>query len=161
MFALRVCPSCCPSSMARSALFIYFVLAFFSADSSIYFRNPPPSFIRKVEMIRWRVVKRWARQILRGMHYLHSQDPPIIHRDLKCDNIFINGAAGDIRIGDLGLSTSNTRSEKVSVRNKNKKHLTPTLYQYMRKSLLRSVARVLVSCTSYIHPAILVCQLLY
>lgn len=64
-------------------------------------------------MIRWRVVKRWARQILRGMHYLHSQDPPIIHRDLKCDNIFINGAAGDIRIGDLGLSTSNTRSEKV------------------------------------------------
>lgn len=71
------------------------------------------SFIRKVEMIRWRVVKRWARQILRGMHYLHSQDPPIIHRDLKCDNIFINGAAGDIRIGDLGLSTSNTRSEKV------------------------------------------------
>lgn len=71
------------------------------------------SFIRKVEMIRWRVVKRWARQILRGMNYLHSQDPPIIHRDLKCDNIFINGAAGDIRIGDLGLSTSNTRSEKV------------------------------------------------
>ena len=71
------------------------------------------SFSRKVEMIRWRVVKRWARQILRGMHYLHSQDPPIIHRDLKCDNIFINGAAGDIRIGDLGLSTSNTRSEKV------------------------------------------------
>lgn len=66
-------------------------------------------------MIRWRVVKRWARQILRGMHYLHSQDPPIIHRDLKCDNIFINGAAGDIRIGDLGLSTSNTRSEKVWV----------------------------------------------
>ncbi len=74
---------------------------------------PALSFIRKVEMIRWRVVKRWARQILRGMHYLHSQDPPIIHRDLKCDNIFINGAAGDIRIGDLGLSTSNTRSEKV------------------------------------------------
>lgn len=64
-------------------------------------------------MIRWRVVKRWARQILRGIQYLHSQSPPIIHRDLKCDNIFINGAAGDIRIGDLGLSTSNTRSEKV------------------------------------------------
>lgn len=67
-------------------------------------------------MIRWRVVKRWARQILRGMHYLHSQEPPIIHRDLKCDNIFINGAAGDIRIGDLGLSTSNTRSTKVSTK---------------------------------------------
>lgn len=79
----------------------------------LFCRSTARSFIRKVEMIRWRVVKRWARQILRGIQYLHSQDPPIIHRDLKCDNIFINGAAGDIRIGDLGLSTSNTRSQKV------------------------------------------------
>ena len=28
----------------------------------------------------------------------------VIHRDLKCDNIFINGNTGDLRIGDLGLS---------------------------------------------------------
>ena len=28
----------------------------------------------------------------------------MIHRDLKCDNIFINGNTGDLRIGDLGLS---------------------------------------------------------
>jgi len=31
---------------------------------------------------------------------------PIIHRDLKCDNIFINGTSGDLRIGDFGLSTA-------------------------------------------------------
>ncbi len=30
---------------------------------------------------------------------------PIIHRDLKCDNIFIHGDSADICIGDLGLST--------------------------------------------------------
>ena len=29
----------------------------------------------------------------------------IIHRDLKCDNIFINGNNSEIKIGDLGLST--------------------------------------------------------
>ena len=46
-----------------------------------------------------------AIQILKGLEYLHSNDPPIIHRDLKCDNIFINGTSGDLRIGDLGLST--------------------------------------------------------
>ncbi|CAM9818779.1 unnamed protein product, partial [Ectocarpus sp. 4 AP-2014] len=86
-------------------------------------------FIRKVEMIRWRVVKRWARQILRGMHYLHSQEPPIIHRDLKCDNIFINGAAGDIRIGDLGLSTSNTRSEKTMSVLGTPEFMAPELYK--------------------------------
>eukprot|EP01084_Bolivina_argentea_P038503 71195_1 len=69
-------------------------------------------FISKIHVIRWRVVKRWSRQILRGLEYLHSQHPPIIHRDLKCDNIFINGHTGDIRIGDLGLSTSSARTDK-------------------------------------------------
>ena len=27
-----------------------------------------------------------------GLNYLHTRPDPIIHRDLKCDNIFINGA---------------------------------------------------------------------
>lgn len=62
-------------------------------------------FVKK-RPIRWRIIKRWAKQILEGMVYLHNHDPPIIHRDLKCDNIFINGGGGDIRIGDLGLSTT-------------------------------------------------------
>ncbi len=69
-------------------------------------------FISKIHVIRWRVVKRWSRQILRGLEYLHSQHPLIIHRDLKCDNIFINGHTGDLRIGDLGLSTSSARTDK-------------------------------------------------
>ncbi len=51
------------------------------------------------------VVKRWAWQILQGLVYLHGRNPPIIHRDLKCDNIFINGACGQIKIGDLGFAT--------------------------------------------------------
>ena len=51
-----------------------------------------------------RAVKSWSRQILRGLEYLHLHDPPIVHRDLKCDNIFVNGNAGEIKIGDLGLA---------------------------------------------------------
>ena len=54
-------------------------------------------------MIRWNAVKRWCRQILRGLEFLHTKQ--VIHRDIKCDNIFINGTTGDLRIGDLGLST--------------------------------------------------------
>jgi serine/threonine protein kinase len=71
------------------------------------------SFINKVQVIRWKIAKRWAIQILNGLQYLHSYDPPIIHRDLKCDNIFINGTTGDLRIGDLGLSTMVSNKNKV------------------------------------------------
>ncbi|XP_071715977.1 probable serine/threonine-protein kinase WNK9 isoform X2 [Rutidosis leptorrhynchoides] len=49
-------------------------------------------------------IKHWCRQILKGLHYLHSHDPPVIHRDLKCDNIFVNGNQGEVKIGDLGLA---------------------------------------------------------
>ncbi|PIA59654.1 hypothetical protein AQUCO_00400508v1 [Aquilegia coerulea] len=51
-----------------------------------------------------KAVKNWARQILNGLVYLHGQDPPVIHRDLKCDNIFVNGHLGQVKIGDLGLA---------------------------------------------------------
>ncbi|KAF7115618.1 hypothetical protein RHSIM_RhsimUnG0051100 [Rhododendron simsii] len=54
--------------------------------------------------VNLRSVKHWCRQILRGLLYLHSRYPPVIHRDLKWDNIFINGHQGEVKIGDLGLA---------------------------------------------------------
>ncbi|KAK4257020.1 hypothetical protein QN277_006666 [Acacia crassicarpa] len=51
-----------------------------------------------------KALKKWARQILEGLSYLHSHDPPIIHRDIKSDNIFVNGNQGEVKIGDLGLA---------------------------------------------------------
>lgn len=51
-----------------------------------------------------RALKKWSRQILQGLLYLHGHDPPVIHRDLKCDNIFVNGNQGEVKIGDLGLA---------------------------------------------------------
>ncbi|CAO2147755.1 unnamed protein product [Urochloa humidicola] len=56
---------------------------------------------KKVDM---KAMRRWAKQILTGLAYLHDQKPPIIHRDLKCDNIFINGNHGKVKIGDFGLA---------------------------------------------------------
>lgn len=53
-----------------------------------------------------RAVKTWIRQILEGLAYLHRHDPPVIHRDLKCDNIFVNGHLGQVKIGDLGLAAT-------------------------------------------------------
>ncbi|KAH9316977.1 hypothetical protein KI387_018746 [Taxus chinensis] len=60
---------------------------------------------KKHKHVDMKAVKGWARQILRGLLYLHSHNPPIIHRDLKCDNIFVNGNHGEVKIGDLGLAT--------------------------------------------------------
>ncbi|PKA49867.1 Serine/threonine-protein kinase WNK2 [Apostasia shenzhenica] len=59
---------------------------------------------QKHRSVNIRAIKHWCRQILSGLLYLHSHDPPIIHRDLKCDNIFINGNQGEVKIGDLGLA---------------------------------------------------------
>ncbi|PON75447.1 Serine/threonine protein kinase [Parasponia andersonii] len=59
---------------------------------------------KKHRNIDVKAIKNWATQILRGLVYLHSHTPPIIHRDLKCDNIFVNGNHGEVKIGDLGLA---------------------------------------------------------
>ncbi len=59
-------------------------------------------FINKVKNIKLRIIKKWTKQILYGIKFLHDND--IIHRDIKCDNIFINGSTGNIIIGDFGLA---------------------------------------------------------
>ncbi|XP_043723835.1 probable serine/threonine-protein kinase WNK3 [Telopea speciosissima] len=59
---------------------------------------------KKHKHVDLRALKNWSRQILEGLLYLHSHDPPVIHRDLKCDNIFVNGNQGEVKIGDLGLA---------------------------------------------------------
>lgn len=60
--------------------------------------------ITKFGIPRLRVIKQWCIEILKGLKYLHELPNPIIHRDIKCDNIFINKDTGKVKIGDLGLS---------------------------------------------------------
>eukprot|EP00198_Chlamydomonas_reinhardtii_P002274 XP_001691610.1 WNK protein kinase [Chlamydomonas reinhardtii] len=60
---------------------------------------------KKLKYMSENVLKRWSHQILEGLLYLHGHVPPIVHRDLKCDNIFVNSATGEVKIGDLGLAT--------------------------------------------------------
>ncbi|KAJ3642780.1 hypothetical protein Zmor_025535 [Zophobas morio] len=50
-------------------------------------------------------------QIVLGLNHIHSRN--VIHRDLKCENIFLTGLQGDvIKIGDFGIS-------KILLNNKN------------------------------------------
>jgi serine/threonine protein kinase len=47
-----------------------------------------------------------ALQVAEGMTYLHSQDPPIIHRDLKSHNIFVHETFADIEKKDKQYDTT-------------------------------------------------------
>ncbi|TPX45567.1 hypothetical protein SeMB42_g00651 [Synchytrium endobioticum] len=74
------------------------------------------SYIKKSKgPVKPKVLKDWCRQILRGLEYLHSLNPPVIHRDLKAENIFINGNNGQAKIGDLGLAIEKHREHISSV----------------------------------------------
>jgi WNK lysine deficient protein kinase len=59
---------------------------------------------RKHKSLDIKAMKKWARQILQGLAYLHQQNPPVVHGDLRPDKIYINGHSGEIKIGDLGLA---------------------------------------------------------
>ncbi|XP_074603855.1 serine/threonine-protein kinase WNK3-like [Brevipalpus obovatus] len=73
------------------------------------------TYLKRFKKINLKVLKSWCRQILKGLNFLHSRIPPIIHRDLKCDNIFITGTNGSVKIGDLGLATLKNGSFAKSV----------------------------------------------
>ena len=43
-----------------------------------------------------KAIKKWSRQILHGLAYLHLRKPFMIHRDISCSNLYINGNVGQV-----------------------------------------------------------------
>ncbi|MEE6478080.1 hypothetical protein FKM82_011728 [Ascaphus truei] len=73
------------------------------------------TYLKRFKVMKIKVLRSWCQQILKGLQFLHTRTPPIIHRDLKCDNIFITGPTGSVKIGDLGLATLKRASFAKSV----------------------------------------------
>ena len=107
----------------------------FSTSSLLSSLSPPSRlslsrYMKRLKSIKPRMIRGWGRQILKGLYFLHTRTPPIIHRDLKCDNIFINGTTGVVKIGDLGLATLKRSDVKTVI---------GTVHEYM------------YSCTVHVH----------
>ncbi|MFL6215753.1 MAG: protein kinase domain-containing protein [Blastocatellia bacterium] len=58
------------------------------------------------------VVTKWAIQICDVLHYIHSQKPPIIYRDLKPANLMIDDKSGRVMLVDFGIARIVRPTEK-------------------------------------------------
>ncbi|KAI8376940.1 kinase-like domain-containing protein [Blakeslea trispora] len=112
-------------------------------------------YIRKLNLPNQKIVKRWCRQILKGLAYLHGHNPPIIHRDIKCDNIFINGAHGEIKIGDLGTAENMWLGDKKYTVIGTPEFMAPEMYEeegYNEKVDLYAFGMCLIEMTTGEYP---------
>lgn len=57
---------------------------------------------QRKEFLAEREVLSWAKQICDALIFLHSQDPPILHRDVKPSNLKLN-PNGMVKLVDFGL----------------------------------------------------------
>ena len=49
------------------------------------------------------VMRSWCNQVLDGLHYLHTHSPPLWHRALRCETVFISGNSSIVKIGALEM----------------------------------------------------------
>ncbi|MDR1525771.1 MAG: serine/threonine protein kinase [Tannerella sp.] len=62
------------------------------------------SALKLINRVNEEKVWHFIQDVSAGLHYLHSCDPPIIHQDIKPDNILID-RSGRFVITDFGIST--------------------------------------------------------
>ncbi|PNY07626.1 putative serine threonine-protein kinase WNK11-like protein [Trifolium pratense] len=84
---------------------------------------------KKHRHVSIKAFKKWSKQVLEGLEYLHTHDPCIIHRDLNCSNIFVNGNIGQVKIGDLGLAAIVGRSHAAHSILGTPEYMAPELYE--------------------------------
>ena len=84
-----------------------FLGATFSRLPQLIFEYIPGGALRDYDDISAEEGVQILRQCLSALTYLHGHDPPIVHRDIKPDNILVQYRHADdiyVKFGDFGLS---------------------------------------------------------
>ncbi|EEF33357.1 ATP binding protein, putative [Ricinus communis] len=84
---------------------------------------------KKHRHVSMKALKKWSKQILKGLNYLHTHEPCIIHRDLNCSNLLVNGNIGQVKIGDLGLAAIVGKSHSAHSILGTPEFMAPELYE--------------------------------
>jgi serine/threonine protein kinase len=61
----------------------------------------------------WEAVKQYAEPLVDVLHYLHTQDPPILFRDLKPSNVMVE-PSGRLRLIDFGIARTAQAGDRTS-----------------------------------------------
>ncbi|KAL5548551.1 hypothetical protein UlMin_003782 [Ulmus minor] len=84
---------------------------------------------KKHRHVSMKALKKWSKMILKGLDYLHTHEPCVIHRDLNCSNVFVNGNIGQVKIGDLGLAAIVGKSHSAHSVLGTPEFMAPELYE--------------------------------
>merc|ERR1711879_364985 len=83
------------------------------------------------------LIQKYACQLLEGLEYLHTRQPPVVHRDLKCANLLLTHDS-NLKITDFGCSKVLTSGDK--------KHSIVGSIFWMAPELLESNGDELSTC---------------
>jgi len=112
---------------------------------------------KKHRHVSMRALKKWSKQILEGLNYLHVHDPCIIHRDLNCSNVFVNGNTGQVTFffPDHVSLTVKLKINQKTESNKNYEAFTKTVcscYFGRNVKVFEVLVTTIVIFTDHIYP---------
>ncbi|XP_017048782.1 putative mitogen-activated protein kinase kinase kinase 7-like [Drosophila ficusphila] len=80
---------------------------------------------------------RWAYQCAKALAHLHSRDPPVVHRDVKPENMLLDDQLEKLKICDFGIATdgANNRSDMRGT----PRYMAPEAFKYRQYTVKSDV----------------------